>query len=45
MSAARQAPFAWSNPDNLQEAEPCPALAPLAERLRQERETLGEFGA
>lgn len=45
MSAARQAPFAWSNPDNLQEAEPCPALAPLAERLRQEREALGESGA
>ena len=34
MSAAKQAPFAWSNPDNLQEADPCPVLPPLGQFMR-----------
>ncbi|MEO0351423.1 MAG: ATP-dependent helicase [Cyanobacteria bacterium P01_A01_bin.15] len=35
MSAAKQAPFAWSNPDNLQEGEPCPILPVLGQMMRQ----------
>ncbi len=35
MSAAKQAPFAWSNPDNLQEAAPCPVLPVLGKFLRE----------
>ncbi|MEO0541734.1 MAG: ATP-dependent helicase [Cyanobacteria bacterium P01_A01_bin.105] len=35
MSAAKQAPFAWSNPDNLQEGEPCPILPVLGRMMRQ----------
>ena len=35
MSAAKQAPFAWSNPDNLQEADPCPVLPPLGQFMRR----------
>ncbi|MEO0756222.1 MAG: ATP-dependent helicase [Cyanobacteria bacterium J06648_16] len=34
MSAALQAPFTWSKPDNLQAADPCPVLPPLADSLR-----------
>ncbi|MEO1743650.1 MAG: ATP-dependent helicase [Cyanobacteria bacterium J06629_9] len=34
MSAAQQAPFTWSKPDNLQAADPCPVLPSLAEALR-----------
>ena len=34
MSAAKQAPFAWSNPDNLQEADPCPVLPALGQFMR-----------
>lgn len=34
MSAARQAPFSWSRPDNLSEAEPCPALPAIATFLK-----------
>ncbi len=33
MSAAQQAPFSWSQPDNLHEAEPCPVLPVLANTL------------
>ncbi|MGI8934656.1 MAG: 3'-5' exonuclease, partial [Phormidesmis sp.] len=33
MSAARQAPFAWSNPDNLQDAEASPVFTALARDL------------
>ncbi|MEA5464553.1 ATP-dependent helicase [Leptothoe sp. PORK10 BA2] len=36
MSAATQAPFAWSNPENLQEAEPCPVLPALGRFMREE---------
>ncbi|MEM7065828.1 MAG: ATP-dependent helicase [Cyanobacteria bacterium P01_B01_bin.77] len=35
MSAAHKAPFAWSNPDNLQEATPCPVLPALGKFLRE----------
>ncbi|ESA39053.1 rep helicase [Leptolyngbya sp. Heron Island J] len=35
MSAAKQAPFAWSNPENLQEADPCPVLTVLGQFMRQ----------
>ena len=35
MSAAKQAPFAWSNPDNLQAGEPCPILPGLGQMMRQ----------
>ena len=35
MSAAKQAPFAWSNPDNLQEADPCPVLPALGQFMRR----------
>ncbi|MEM8611947.1 MAG: ATP-dependent helicase, partial [Cyanobacteria bacterium P01_H01_bin.105] len=35
MSAAKQAPFAWSNPDNLHEGEPCPVLPALGRFLRE----------
>ncbi|EKV02281.1 DNA/RNA helicase, superfamily I [Leptolyngbya sp. PCC 7375] len=38
MSAAKQAPFTWSNPDNLQNGEPCPVLRPLGKFMR-ERQT------
>ena len=38
MSAAKQAPFTWSNPDNLQDGEPCPVLPALGKAMR-ERET------
>lgn len=34
MSAAKQAPFSWSNPDNLQAAEPCPLLPALQRSLK-----------
>ncbi|MGD1854804.1 MAG: ATP-dependent helicase [Leptolyngbyaceae cyanobacterium] len=37
MSAAKQAPFAWSNPDNLQESNPCPVLPPLGQFLRGQK--------
>lgn len=30
LSAAMQAPFTWSKPENLQEAEPCPVMPMLA---------------
>ena len=33
MSAARQAPFTWSNPDNLQDAEASPVFTALARDL------------
>ncbi|MEM9909059.1 MAG: ATP-dependent helicase, partial [Cyanobacteria bacterium P01_D01_bin.44] len=33
LSAAQQAPFTWSKPDNLQEAAPCPVLPALAKHL------------
>ncbi|MDA0266341.1 MAG: ATP-dependent helicase [Cyanobacteria bacterium] len=33
MSAAQQAPFSWSKPENLHEAEPCPVLPVLANAL------------
>jgi len=36
MSAEREAPFSWSNPDNLQSQNPSPAIA----MLRQKLETL-----
>ncbi|MBT9314147.1 ATP-dependent helicase [Leptothoe spongobia] len=36
MSAAKQAPFAWSNPDNLQEGEPCPVLPVLGRFMREQ---------
>ncbi|MBE9067667.1 ATP-dependent helicase [Leptolyngbya cf. ectocarpi LEGE 11479] len=35
MSAAQKAPFAWSNPDNLQETAPCPVLPVLGKFLRE----------
>ena len=35
MSAAKQAPFAWSNPDNLQDGEPCPVLPVLGRFMRE----------
>lgn len=35
MSAAQKAPFAWSNPDNLHEAVPCPVLPVLGKFLRE----------
>ncbi|MFG6097999.1 ATP-dependent helicase [Leptothoe sp. ISB3NOV94-8A] len=38
MSAAKQAPFTWSNPDNLQNGEPCPVLRPL-DKFMRERQT------
>ncbi|NEP59497.1 MAG: ATP-dependent helicase, partial [Symploca sp. SIO2G7] len=34
ISAAKQAPFAWSNPDNLQDGAPCPVLPALGKFLR-----------
>jgi DNA helicase-2/ATP-dependent DNA helicase PcrA len=33
MSAAHQAPFSWSNPDNLSEAQPCPCLPAVMAEL------------
>ena len=33
MSAARQAPFTWSNPDNLQDAEASPVFTALVRDL------------
>jgi DNA helicase-2/ATP-dependent DNA helicase PcrA len=36
MSAAQQAPFTWSKPENLQEAEPCPVMKPLGQALRHQ---------
>jgi DNA helicase-2/ATP-dependent DNA helicase PcrA len=33
LSAARSAPFTWSNPDNLTELEPCPAVPAVMTRL------------
>ncbi|NEQ52406.1 MAG: DNA helicase UvrD, partial [Leptolyngbya sp. SIO3F4] len=41
MSAAKQAPFAWSNPDNLQDGEPCPVLPALGRFMREQ--TAGQF--
>lgn len=40
MSAAKQAPFAWSNPDNLHEADPCPVLPALGKFLREQKTEL-----
>ncbi|MBX2862337.1 MAG: ATP-dependent helicase [Leptolyngbyaceae cyanobacterium MAG.088] len=37
MSAAKQAPFAWSNPDNLHEADPCPVLPALGKFMREQQ--------
>jgi DNA helicase-2/ATP-dependent DNA helicase PcrA len=37
MSAARQAPFTWNKPDNLQDAEPCPVLRPLYYQFCKDR--------
>ncbi len=37
MSAAKQAPFAWSNPDNLHEGTPCPVLPALSKFMREQR--------
>ncbi|MEO0540490.1 MAG: ATP-dependent helicase [Cyanobacteria bacterium P01_A01_bin.105] len=34
MSAAQQAPFTWSKPENFQDADPCPVLPALANHLR-----------
>ncbi|MBE7382591.1 MAG: ATP-dependent helicase [Leptolyngbya sp. SIO1E4] len=34
MSAAQQAPFSWSNPDNLTESAPCPCLPAVMARLK-----------
>ncbi|QQE63468.1 UvrD/REP helicase [Leptolyngbya sp. BL0902] len=33
LSAAQQAPFTWSKPDNLQPARPCPVVPPLQQWL------------
>jgi DNA helicase-2/ATP-dependent DNA helicase PcrA len=33
MSAARQAPFTWSKPENLEDRAPCPVLPVLGDRL------------
>lgn len=33
MSAAKQAPFAWSKPENLDERKPCPVIPALKERF------------
>jgi DNA helicase-2/ATP-dependent DNA helicase PcrA len=33
MSAAKQAPFAWSKPENLDERKPCPVIPALRERF------------
>ncbi|MCU0524434.1 MAG: ATP-dependent helicase [Elainella sp. Prado103] len=35
MSAARQAPFSWSKPENLEGRSPCPLLPALAQRFPQ----------
>ena len=35
MSAAKQAPFAWSNPNNLHEGDPCPVLPVLGKFMRE----------
>lgn len=35
LAAAREAPFTWNVPDNLQEMPPCPALEPLARQFPQ----------
>ncbi|MEM1254373.1 MAG: ATP-dependent helicase [Cyanobacteria bacterium P01_H01_bin.21] len=35
MSAAKQAPFTWSNPDNLQDGDPCPVLPALGKAMRE----------
>ncbi|MEM9807154.1 MAG: ATP-dependent helicase, partial [Cyanobacteria bacterium P01_D01_bin.56] len=36
MSAAKQSPFAWSNPDNLHEGDPCPVLPALGRFMREQ---------
>lgn len=35
MSAAQQAPFSWSNPDNLTDLAPCPCLRPVMQTVGQ----------
>ncbi len=35
LSAAKQAPFVWSKPENLQDRPPCPVLPALMERFPQ----------
>jgi DNA helicase II / ATP-dependent DNA helicase PcrA len=35
MSAARQAPFTWSKPENLSDRAPCPVLPALARQFPQ----------
>ncbi len=35
MSAARQAPFTWNKPENLEDKQPCPALSALRSRFPQ----------
>ncbi|MEM9486216.1 MAG: 3'-5' exonuclease, partial [Cyanobacteria bacterium P01_F01_bin.116] len=37
MSAAKQSPFAWSNPDNLQDGDPCLVLPALGKFLREQQ--------
>jgi len=37
MSAAHAAPFTWSNPDNLTELPPCPALPVVMAQLAETR--------
>ncbi|MEM6253808.1 MAG: ATP-dependent helicase [Cyanobacteria bacterium P01_D01_bin.156] len=39
MSAANQSPFAWSNPDNLHEGDPCPLLPALGKFIREQQST------
>ena len=42
LSAAHQAPFTWSKPDNLQSAPPCPVIPRLNAWLRQHGAGLGD---
>ncbi|MFH7243625.1 MAG: ATP-dependent helicase [Spirulina sp.] len=41
LSAAQQAPFTWSKPDNLQAARPCPVIPPLTTWLDQHQTPQG----
>ncbi|MDB9529871.1 ATP-dependent helicase [Oscillatoria sp. CS-180] len=38
MSAAQTAPFSWSNPENLADAAPCPAIPVVMKGIRQDIE-------
>ncbi|WP_353932154.1 ATP-dependent helicase [Okeanomitos corallinicola TIOX110] len=37
MSAAKQAPFTWSKPNNVQDADPCPAFIALKKKFLEHR--------